>query len=140
MSSTRFLIYVACPYSHIDPEVVLHRFNTVNKVTGLIIETFRSIIPFSPITYTHQFDKLITEQDWYAFDLDFLYRCDALLVLQLDGWEESYGVQLEIREAKKKGLPILYATPDGYETRTDVVSVLLDYLQRNLEQDKLDKE
>ena len=47
--------------------------------------------------------------DWYDLRTS---ACSAsatsLVVLMLDGWRESKGVQLEIAEAKRLGMPVSY--------------------------------
>lgn len=42
---------------------------------------------------------------WRRYDRAMLERCDELVVLQLDGWEESIGVKAEIAIAKELNLP-----------------------------------
>ena len=109
------LIYIASPYKHKDGSVMEERFNAVKQTTLEIMREFEDIIPFSPICYTVglEEDIDIINFDWYSFDLEFLYRCDILLVLQLEGWENSYGVKLEIEEACKNDIPVIYATQDS---------------------------
>jgi len=68
---------------------------------------------FSPITYSTILETLCTPQHgWYHNMLLFLEKCDALFVLQLDGWENSTGVQLEIAYALGKDIPITYLNPE----------------------------
>lgn len=124
----RILVYIACPFSSTNQEIAIQRMECVFNVTSKIMTTFNHIIPFSPVSYTCLFEGHVPEDfDWYTFDLEFLIRCDVLLVLQLDGWSESYGVNLEIEKAIERNIPVLYATHDKVE------DTLLDYLQRYLE-------
>jgi len=45
---------------------------------------------------------------WQHVDREHLERCDEMVVLMLDGWEESAGVQAEIRIARELGKPVRY--------------------------------
>ncbi len=104
------LIYLACPYSHKDPRVREERFNQVNKVaSGLMSEGFYI---FSPISHTHPIaleGKLPLEWEfWEGYDTSIIKHCKCVLVLQLDGWKESTGVQSEIKIAEKFGIPVEY--------------------------------
>jgi uncharacterized protein DUF1937 len=42
----------------------------------------------------------------------FLERRDELVVVMLDGWEESFGVKAEIRIAEDLGVQIRHLAPD----------------------------
>jgi hypothetical protein len=48
---------------------------------------------------------------WRGQDYAFLERCDELVVLMLDGWGESVGVQGEIGIAQELGKPIRFLSP-----------------------------
>ena len=50
------------------------------------------------------------KKGWYLRDFDSLNKADRLVVLMLDGWENSIGVALEIAFALGKGLDISYFT------------------------------
>ena len=45
------------------------------------------------------------------FDREHLERSDEAVVLVLDGWQESRGVQAEIRIARELGKPVRYLDP-----------------------------
>ncbi len=38
--------------------------------------------------------------------------CDKVVVLMIDGWKESVGVQAEIAIARELGKPVSFLTPD----------------------------
>jgi hypothetical protein len=48
----------------------------------------------------------------FRFSRERLGRCDEVVVLMLDGWEESIGVQAEIRIARELGKPVRYLAPE----------------------------
>jgi len=104
------LIYLACPYSHNDPKVREERFHQVNKVaSGLMSEGYYIL---SPISHTHPIalsGKLpLGWEYWEGYDTLLIKSCKCVLVLQLDGWKESKGVQAEIKIAEKLGIPVEY--------------------------------
>ena len=56
-------------------------------------------IVFCPIAHSHPMTEFHLPVDWdywEEFDRAYLSICDELVVLRLQGWEESKGVQAEI--------------------------------------------
>jgi hypothetical protein len=49
---------------------------------------------------------------WTTFSETMLKGCDELHVLMLDGWDKSSGVKIEIAEAERMGIPVIYVKPD----------------------------
>ena len=105
------LFYIASPYSHHDPKVVEERVNDALKCVEHITLNWE-VTPFSPVLYTHKIQEsgTVPPKGWYAYDLGFLAKCDELIVLKLDGWNNSFGIALEIGFAMGKGIPIRYLT------------------------------
>ena len=70
---------------------------------------------FSPISHTHPIaeagDLPKDWQFWKEYDLTFMQICRMLVVIKLDGWQESVGVQAEIQYANDLGIPIEYVEP-----------------------------
>src|ERR1700692_1103713 len=88
------VIYLACPYTHPDPDVRRRRFEIVTAVAADLIKSGR--IVFSPITMTHPIDMVLAGASntlgsnyWVAFDEAFMEMCSEMIVLTLDGWEQS---------------------------------------------------
>ena len=102
------LIYLACPYSHQDPVVRAARFEVANLAAGRLMDEGHLV--FSPISHTHPVALaygLPTGFDyWERYDRAMLSRCSRLVVLTLDGWVESVGVNAEIRISQEFGLPV----------------------------------
>src|SRR4051794_15067165 len=91
------MIYLASPYSHSDPRIRESRFQAACRATAQLIRAGHSV--FSPIVHGHPLACLGIPTDWafwQRFDEEHLKRCDELLVLQIEGWRESEGVQAEI--------------------------------------------
>jgi len=109
---TAKLVYVASPYTHKDEAVQEQRYQEITNITRKIINAFVDVVPYTPITYTHVLaQELEREVNWIHFDMTFLFCCDALLVVQMDGWKESVGVQEEIKKAKDMNIHTMYAKP-----------------------------
>jgi hypothetical protein len=104
------IIYLATPYSHKSRAVEEARFRTVTIVSGLLIT--RGVINFSPITQSHEQNRMINLPGswdfWKDVDTEFLHRCDELHVLAVSGWQVSQGVLAEIEIMKGLGKPIKY--------------------------------
>ena len=106
------LIYLASPYSHHDKQIQEWRFQAACQQAALMMQSGKLV--FSPIAHTHPIAAFGLPGDWafwQAYDRAMLERCDELAVLQLDGWEESIGVQAEIAIAKELNLPVRFITP-----------------------------
>lgn len=104
------MIYLAAPYSHPDPDVRVARFNAINAQAAAMMQ--RGEMVFSPISHSHPIAMAGTLPEgwdyWQAVDEFWLSKCDGLVVLMLEGWGSSVGVQNEIHLAKLLGLWIDY--------------------------------
>ena len=109
MSNPTF-IYLAVPYSHPDAAVREARFNAVNRVAARLMKEGTHV--FSPISHTHPIASrwnLPTDWEyWASYDRVMLSNCDKLVVLMLDGWRDSVGVQAEIDIARELGMVIVF--------------------------------
>ena len=106
------MIYLASPYTDPDPAVREERFRAVCRVAAELMR--RGVLVLSPIAHSHPIAAhgLPTTWDfWETMDREHLKRCDELVVLMLDGWETSRGVQAEIRIAQELGKPVRYLDP-----------------------------
>lgn len=104
-------IYLACPYSHKDRTVELARFACVNLVAGKLM--LKGHIVFSPISHSTPIAQYIPGSNndhgfWLEQDFAFVDWAEALYVLCLPGWEQSFGVAMEIKRAKGQNKPIHY--------------------------------
>jgi nucleoside 2-deoxyribosyltransferase len=106
------LVYLASPYSHPDPAFREQRFQAACRA---VIEFLRAGQPvFSPIVHSHALVEHGLPTDWRfweRFDRTHLARCDEVVVLMLDGWQESVGVAAELDIATTLGKPIRYLEP-----------------------------
>ena len=105
------LWYIASPYRDIDEKVEEQRAHDISAITACMINGNPNVVPISPIAYTHVLQEdygAHPKVGWYAFDLKILEKCDRLVVVMLDGWETSVGVNIEIAHALKSDIPIDY--------------------------------
>ena len=104
--------YIASPYSHEDPMVVERRVAAAKRAEDFIAEKYDIVTAYSPITRTTEQQKrgIKPKGGWYLYDFGILAKADRLVVLMLNGWEDSIGVALEIAFALGKGLGISYYT------------------------------
>lgn len=107
--------YVASPYKNFEGghDNAAH---AVAVVTARLLDTGFDV--FSPIVHGHALAAtgLLSAHNgdhdfWLKVDKRYMNRADAILVVMLPGWRESFGVQWEIEEFRKAGKPILYIDP-----------------------------
>ena len=107
------MIYLAVPYSNPSPRVRHERFEAVNRFAAIVMQQGHGV--FSPISHSHPIEEHFTEAKSWSFwqlqDLPILRVCESVLVLCLDGWEQSVGVAGEVAEATKLGIPVYYINP-----------------------------
>lgn len=107
------LVYLACPYSHDDPDVRRGRFEAANLAGGLLMQ--QGVLVFSPISHGHPMAlevELPTHWEyWEAFCRAYLSHSHKILVLTLDGWDTSKGVAAELAIAKELGLVVEFKNP-----------------------------
>lgn len=111
--TTDHITYLAAPFTSPDPEVAASRERAVKLAASKLIRDGN--IVFSPVNYGHGVEGLVedlSQDEWYRFDLVFLRRCDSVTVLTLPGWEQSIGVNIEIDQAKRLGIPVYYLDPE----------------------------
>lgn len=111
----RPIVYLACPYSDLDPSVMKSRFKAVTRVAARMMS--EGIHVFSPISHGHPIAMvggLPTDWNfWEIHNRTMLFCCHRLVVLRLDGWKESVGVQAEIEIMKEWGCPVEYVDEMG---------------------------
>ena len=105
------LIYVASPYYHDNPLVMSTRYDAVAYFCYLMLR--HELTPFSPICHWHPMKAngntfKDIDNDLIRVNMEMLKKCDILLVLQLNGWKESHGVNAEVAQARELGLEVRY--------------------------------
>ena len=108
------MIYLASPYTHPDPAVVEQRFEAVCRMAADLIRQGKTV--FSPIAHSHSICRYGLPGDWQFWkqhDREYLSACDEVVVLKLEGWQESHGVQAEIALARALGKPVSFVAVSG---------------------------
>lgn len=108
------MIYLSSPYSHHQPSVREDRFHAACQAAAYLMRAGHVV--FSPVVHTHpiaEFGLPIEWAFWERQDRHFLERCDEVVVLTLDGWDESVGVHAEVQIARELGKPVRYLAPEG---------------------------
>jgi len=113
------MIYLAIPYTHPDPAVMDTRAEIADHVAALLTRIGYEV--YSPISSWHYIAKKYSlptdHQYWKRLNDNILSICDRLMVIKLDGWEESQGVQDEIEMAEGLCLEIIYeVAPEDYNS------------------------
>lgn len=109
-------VYVAGPYSAKDCTMhdavrVTHQ-NVQTAIHAAIALIQKGHYPYVPHMshYIHlELKQDLTPEFWYAFDLEWLRCCDAILMLP--NWEESKGAVAELEKAREWGLKV-FTSPD----------------------------
>lgn len=113
IAAPRVLTYLACPYSHHDRAVRVARFEAANRAAAALMQAGHRV--FSPISHTHPIaeagDLPLGWDYWEAFDRAYLSISARVVVLRIDGWDQSKGVAAELRIAAEAGLPVEYFDP-----------------------------
>ena len=111
------LWYLSCPYWHDDPAVRQERIDLLGQCYRHIILGFNGVVPFAPVLDTTGIQAKLRihspPEGWYAFDLVHVKRLnrfkgDRLTVIEMEGWQSSVGVGLEVATAEALGIPVSY--------------------------------
>lgn len=112
----RPMVYLASPYAHSDKDVCKSRYWAAVKALAEAMQG-QKVTVFSPIAHNHpsavRFDLPKDWAFWRAVDFPFLEMCDMLVVLELEGWEDSRGINDEIIHAQELGIPVEYVKPEN---------------------------
>ena len=117
------MIYLCTPYTHERPEVMAIRKKVVTLLELEMLDC--GLVPYNPIrcmTDDYIVKRLPAGFDVYQYDLNILRRCQAMVVVMIDGWRESKGVNLEVRFANDHDIPVTYYRPG------DPTANLFDFL------------
>lgn len=120
------MVYIASPYTCTESKeqeanelVQQYRYDVVTAVAGLLEDIYGYAF-ICPITQSHNLAKYMKKRNgtfaaWKTVDLTFIFRCDEVWVVKIDGWNRSVGVLAEIEFAKENGKIIKYVSPDTLE-------------------------
>ena len=108
------LCYLATPYSKY-PSGIDAAFIEAARITGELIKS--SIKVYSPIVHCHPASvhgniPPLDHSIWLPFDEAMMQACAVLIVAQMAGWHESFGVAHEIDFFERRGRPIYDLNPE----------------------------
>jgi hypothetical protein len=113
ISNQHKIVYLACPYTHQDYAVREERFRLATKTAAELIR--KGHIVYSPITMTHPIDVVMAGDTntlgsdyWVQFDEAFMSVCAEMIVLQIEGWNQSRGIRREIDYFRSRGKPVRF--------------------------------
>lgn len=111
------LCYLATPYSKYKDGIEA-AFQDAARIAAMLLKT--GIKVYSPITHTHPlavFGELdpLDHKIWLPFDEAMMEACDALVVVHMDGWQQSYGIAHEIKVFGAARKPIFDLDPASFE-------------------------
>lgn len=113
------MIYLASPYTHSDPAIMLARFEAAERFVARAIARERPI--FSPIVHCHalaiKYSMPPEFKYWENYNLAMLGAAEELWVLKLTGWEDSKGVMAEIDAAEITNKFITFIGEDYFPCR-----------------------
>lgn len=112
------LCYLAAPYSGTESQIEA-RMELMCKadarLTGLGIDTVTPLAKHFILPHNRKIGS--DWAFWKRYSEKLMDQCDVLLVLCMEGWEKSTGVQGEIEMAFTKGIPIIYLNADATERK-----------------------
>jgi len=121
------LYYMASPYTAKDAqgnsptEKLLE--DRAERATKAAIELLKQgVYVFAPIAYNAPWERHENNLPkewwfWQKYDEAFVERMDALIVLQLEGWQHSTGVKAEIEFATKIARPVIFLSEEQIYSR-----------------------
>lgn len=102
--------YLASPYSSPNESIREERFKKTENATGWLLE--RKIWTYSPIVHNHQLAKehsLPTDaKHWEEYNKAMIESARGVILLFIDGWKESKGVEREVDFCELLKKPICF--------------------------------
>lgn len=118
MKLIRPLVYVSCPYTDKDPEVIKYRLMMFAKFAESIEnggKEHATSALFNQMLLDRGIKLDASYSYWQSYSRSMIHKSDRLVVLCLQGWDRSVGVSDEVEYAKFLNLSVEYVTfPHGY--------------------------
>lgn len=111
-------IYLASPYTSPDREVMESRY----KQIMLVVREFllNGQVVYSPILHCHpiavEYGLPRDFNFWQAFDHAMIRAASFVMIIQLEGWEDSIGIKNEVDFARSISKPVVMYNPITKET------------------------
>ncbi|MCL2625132.1 MAG: DUF1937 family protein [Planctomycetaceae bacterium] len=128
------MLYLACPYSHHDEAVRRQRYHLACRAAAKLMQA--GIVVFSPLANSVpavEFGGLeLSHPEFMALDLPILQRCNEMLILALDGWQQSIGVQQELGTAIALKKPVTIIKEEEIERLPSITQAARCFLTSSL--------
>ena len=105
------MIFLAAPYTG-TPEEITSRMKLFCKIDGALMNAgiFTVAAIYKHLLFTNGVQLPSSWDYWSKYSIDLIDRCDAVVVVCMDGWGESVGTQSELGHALTTGKKVLYLT------------------------------
>jgi len=98
------LVYIAGPYKADTPRGIVEN---IQKAEAVAIKYWKAgYAVICPHKNSALFDGIIPDDEWVKRDLEILFRCDVVVMMQ--GWKDSEGAKKEHDFALQNGIEIIY--------------------------------
>lgn len=119
-------LYLATPYTKY-PQGIEEAFEDACELCGELLR--QGVTAYSPIAHTHPIAmhsglNPLDHSIWLPFDRVRMDKADAILVAQMDGWEDSFGIAHEIDVFREAGKPVYYLDPSSLRVSTSPARLL----------------
>jgi hypothetical protein len=110
------LVYLGSPYTKYASGLDA-AFQDVCAIAADLIK--EGVKVYSPIAHTHpiaihgNLDPR-NHDIWLPFDQAMMNAADAMVIADMDGWRESYGVRFEIETFQRAGKPVYFRDRMGF--------------------------
>ena len=108
-------VYLGCPYTHADKRVVNYRVTMADMFAAYLMDQRDQhgdpkYSIFSPLSHSHRIARYTQGNQfdhnyWLAQDLPWLVDSDLFTIMQLNGWNKSFGLHIETINAKEFNIP-----------------------------------
>lgn len=115
-AGSRPIWYIASPITHKDPNVVKDRLEAVSSFHQFLLKN--DILAYSPHVHYHLCLELaeMNWEFWKVPSLEFLHRCDGMIVYMMDGYMMSEGIRAEVEYNQVTGKPVLWCPKESEVT------------------------
>jgi len=107
------VVYLAAPYSHSDPAVVAGRMDQVAEAMTDLMQAGVCVV--SPLSFHWVSERIQHPLDWQHFEhycRTLLSRCDIMVIVALEGWQQSTGVTAELDAVRQAGKACYLYNPE----------------------------
>lgn len=143
MNTKLFLWYLASPYTHTNLKIMKNRLVKVGKLAAILFKKGVHVFPVMSATasmakYGNMKDT--TWNSWKDLDLNYLSRCDGMLISQLDKeWYKSVGMRAEFEYCLKNKIPVFIVDNKGNIQKWVDQEFILKQWDQLLNQDEEEK-